>query len=264
MATDHDEPPGAETGRDSVIESGAEPTPATRPRGRITGLVSALTADRRAASLAAVLAGVALFGSLVSEWQVTAVSTEWIGNGEPGFRSVPTSLVDLGAWGGGYLVGLFVLAGATVLAMFGPPAGARYARLMGLSTGGVLLAMLVALSSTLDDTSRIGAMMILPAGEDQLQPSYGRGIWCALFGVAAAMLALYLAVRHDPPAVPDGHGTEVDLAGRPPVWSRRRPRPVPEEGPAEPFELTVTSTTPFTPSTDDRDGPAGGRGGISE
>jgi hypothetical protein len=247
MATDQHqpEPPAAEPA-EPVVEFGPE-VPATRrgrPRWNTAGFAAALAADRRAVPLAAVLAGVALFASLVSEWQVTAISPELIGDNTPGFRSVPTDVAGLGAWGGGYLVGLFLLAGAIVLVMFGPPAGARYARLVGLSTGGVLLAMLAALASILGETSLISGVFVGLVGEDQIRPSYGRGIWCALFGVAMAVLALYLAGRHQ------GTGS--------PGWSWRRGRqPAAEEDderpPAEPFELTVGPATPFTSLTGDRD-----------
>ena len=248
MATDQHEPHPAEP-LDPVVEFGPDP-PAPRParlRWNPAGSAAALVADGRAAPLLAVLAGVALFASLVSEWQVTAVSSALIGDDAGGFQTVPTDVVDLGAWGGGYLVGLFLLVGATVLAMFGPAEGARYARLVGLSTGGVLLAMLLALASSLDDSSRVGAIFLFPVSEDQMRLSYGRGIWCALFGVAAAMVALHLAGRHQRP----------DAATDVPRWSWRRPRPAPEEDderpPAEPFELTVGPATPFTSLTDDRD-----------
>jgi hypothetical protein len=43
------------------------------------------------------------------------------------------------------------------------------------------------------------------------------------------------------------------------VWSWRRPRDVDDDDeqlPAEPFDLTVTSTRPFTSLMDDRDKPS--------
>jgi hypothetical protein len=267
MATDQDQPAAAESPRESVVEFGAEPPGARRirPRWSTTGFAVAVGSDRRAVPLAAMVAAVALFGSLVSEWQVTAVNT---GDAAPGLHSVATYVADLGAWGGAYLVGLFILAATTVVAMFGPAAGARYAYLVGLSTGGVLLAMLTALVSTLGTTSRINAVFFLPDGADQFRPSYGRGVWCALFGVAVAMLALYLTGRHTPPAAaPEPNAAGDDHAAPlPPAWSWRRPRVAggDDEGPpAAPFNLTVTSTTPFPPSAGDRDKPAEGPGGIS-
>jgi hypothetical protein len=245
MATDQHQPAAAEP-QESVIEFGAEAPAArpSRPRWNSAGVAAAVAGDRRTVPFLAVLAGVAVFASLVSEWQITAVSTALIGDAEGTVRPVPAGVGDLGAWGGGYLVGLFLLAGTTVLAMFGPTAGARYARLVGLSTGGVLFAMLVALASTLGETSLISGVFAGLASPDQFQPSFGRGIWCALFGVAAATLALYLTGRH----------RRADSSG----WSwRRGPGPTAEENdeppPAEPFELTVAPFKPFTSLPDDRD-----------
>jgi hypothetical protein len=248
MATDQHQPPVAESQPESVVEFGVEPS-AKRPgrsRWNAAGVAAAVAGDRRTVPLLAILAGLALFASLVSEWQVTAISATLLGGEtDTGYRSVPTDVGGLGAWGGGYLAGLFLLVGATVLAMFGPPAGARYARLAGLSTGGVLIAMLAALTSILGDTSMINGVFVGLVGEDQIRPSYGRGIWCALFGVAAAMLALHLAGRHD----------RLESPG----WSwRREPGAAAEQDdderpPAEPFELTVGPATPFTSLPDDRD-----------
>ena len=53
----------------------------------------------------------------------------------PGSVSSPV----LGAFGGAYLTGLFLLVAAIVLTLFGPPAGRRYARLAGLGVGGAVL-----------------------------------------------------------------------------------------------------------------------------
>jgi hypothetical protein len=246
MATVQHQQPAAGPQPDSVVEFGTEPA-AERPgrsRRSAAGFAAALAADRRAVPLLAILAAVTLFASLISEWQVTAISTALIGDDAPGFRLVPTDVGGLGAWGGGYLAGLFLLTGATVLAMFGPPGGARYARLVGLSSGGVLLALLAALVSILGETSVLSGAFAGLADDDQIRPSYGRGIWCALFGVTAAMLALYLAGRHQP----------ADSPGR--FWRRGPGSTAAEDdepAPAEPFELTVGPATPFTSRPDDRD-----------
>jgi hypothetical protein len=142
---------------EAVVEFGTEPEEPSRPsrrRWHPAGVAASLAADRRVVPLAAVLGGVALFASLVSEWQITSIDTTAFGGIQSGLQPIPTDLIDLGSWGAGYLAGLFVLAGATVLALFGPAPGRRYARLIGLSTGGMLLALLAALAPTLDDISR--------------------------------------------------------------------------------------------------------------
>jgi hypothetical protein len=82
-----------------------------------------------------------------------------------------------------------------------------------------------------------------------------------LFGVAAVMLALHLAGRHAPAtAEPESGNEPAASAYEPPVvWSWRRPKPETddERPPDEPFDLTVSSTTPFTSLSDDRDKPSG-------
>jgi hypothetical protein len=279
MATDQ-QPAGADATPEqpvpeSVVEFGPEPDE-TRPgrrRWSTTGFATGLAADRRVVPLAAVLGAFALFGSLISEWQITSVDVTAFGGTEAGNRAITAGVAELDGWGGGYLTGLIVLVTATVLVLFGPPAGRRYARLVGLSCGGVLLAILAAIAENLKGTSRaLELVYTLALNSDQLQISYGRGIWCAVFGVAAVTLALYLAGRHTPApaatvegsATPSDPETAVDEL--PTVWSWRRPKPAgdDEQPPEEPFDLTVTSTTPFTALNEDhRDKPAGrdGTGG---
>jgi len=123
----------------------------------------------------------------------------------------------------------------------------------------VLLAVLVALASSLSDTSRVVlALFTLELADDDMKLSYGRGLWCAFLGVAAVLLALYLAGRHEPHPVeaePD-EGTQQPAPAGPVVWSWRRPKEDDEGPPDTPFDLTVTSTKPFTSLGDDRDKPS--------
>jgi len=185
---------------ETVVEFGspAEPRRSVRRRS-IAGFGRALAGDRRVVPLSAALAAVAAFASMVSEWQVTSVDAAAFGSGEVGDKLIPADLADLGSFGAGYLAGLFLLVAAVVLTMFGPAAGRRYARLAGLSVGGTLLGMLLALTSLLGSQSRIVSRLYTIDG-DQLRTSYGRGLWCGLFAVVAALVALYLAGRHQPPA----------------------------------------------------------------
>jgi hypothetical protein len=208
--------------------------------------------------LAATLGGVALFASLVSEWQVTNVDASLLGNGKVGTEALSAGVADLGAAGSGYLAGLFALVAATVLVLFGPGPSRRIARLIGLSTGGVLIALLAATGSQLGDTSRLlTATFMVSATGEQVHLAYGRGLWCAVFGVAATMLALILAGRHLVPAeaYEGPEPAEQPVGGAPPVFSWRRPRGE-ETAPDEPFDLTVSAAKPFTPATDDRDKPS--------
>jgi hypothetical protein len=226
-----------------VIEFGPQPDekqPARRSRS-FTGLGRELLRDRRLVPIGAALAAVAAFASLISEWQVTTVDAAALGNGELGDRVLPTDLADLGAFGGAYLTGLFLLVAAVVLTLFGPAAGRRYARPAGLGIGGAVLGVLLSLTSLLGDQSRLfSRLYTLELNSDQLKVAYGRGLWCALVAVVLALGALYLA------------GRESSSSG----WEWRR---VPEqddgEDDEEPFELTVSSTTPFTSGADDHDRP---------
>jgi hypothetical protein len=246
---------------ESMIEFGAVPAPAPRRRWNVSEFARGLAGDRRMVPLAAALGAVALFASLVSEWQVTSIDTTVFNGTESGLRPIPTDLIDLGGWAAAYVTGLFVLVGAAVLVLWGPPGGRRYARLVGLSTGGVLVALLAALEPSLDDVSRtLGYVIRFQVSEGQYQVAGGRGIWCAIVGVLAVTLALYLAGRHAPAEAPVAAATADDENSPPdPVWSWRRPRTAGEEDeqpPAAPIDLTVTPTMPFTSLNDDRDKPS--------
>jgi hypothetical protein len=153
--------------------------------------------------------------------------------------------------------------------MFGPPAGRRFARLIGLSAGGTVFGLLVALATSLGGQSRTVPQfytVVLAEGQD-LQIGYGRGIWCAFAGVLFALLALYLAGRHlsGRPLPPGTADESVPVDDPAQVWSWRWPAGVNRERPHdEPLELTVSPAKPFTPGTEDRDKPNGsGRPGIS-
>jgi len=242
---------------EAVIEFGPAEDAVRAPsrRLRVRGFAAGLAGDRRLVPLAAVLGGVALFGSFVSEWQVTTVDdAAFWGDGEVGTRTLVTRVAELGSWGSGYLMGLFLLVAGAAITLFGPPAGRRYGRLVALSVGGVLLGMLAALASYLGETSLIiGEFGASGLEEGQLSLSAGRGVWCAVVGVALVMLAMYLAGRG-----PTGQA-EAEPA---PVWSWQRPPAAEDEGPPDaPFDLTVSPAKPFTASIDNRDKPGGG---ISE
>lgn len=227
---DPDVTPGA------VIEFGSEPSPRRRWD---------LAADRRVVPLAAGLAAVAAFGSLVSEWQLTTMDSSVFGGDAAGNRMIPADLNDLGAAGTGYLVALFPLVASLVLTMFGPAAGRAYARLAGLAVGGTVFGLLLTMAVTLGQQSRIISRLYTDQTDGgEVTVAYGRGLWCALFAVAAALAALYLAGRHD-----TGWTTSS--------WRRPRAEPADSDELAEPFELTVSSAQPF----EDRD--AEYRPGIS-
>lgn len=245
---------------EAVVEFGApEPAPdARRRRWGASEILAGLGSDRRTVPLAATVGAVALFASLISEWQVTELESSELEQSLGGNRPVPSGIADLGALGTGYLVGLFVLAVAMVLMLFGPPAGRRYARLIGLTAAGVQVALLAGLGHALgEDTRSPLGIFAASLPEEQVHLTYGRGIWCGLVGVAAVTLALGLAGRHlsaAPAEFADGVGEQAPAP--PEVWSWRRPRTAPEDTPPDaPIDLTVTSSTPFASRSEDRDGP---------
>lgn len=232
-------PPG------EVVEVGI-PAP-RRGSWSTAGLGRALAADRRLVPLAAALGALALLTSLISEWQVTTVDAALYGDGHVGNRMLRTDVTDLGSLGAAFLVGLFPLVATVVLAMFGPLADRRRLRLAGLSVGGTLLGLLVALTASIGSESRaIPRVYLLQLDDNQITVGYGRGLWCAFAGVALATLALYLVDRHLP-AVPvaldDDEGDQEATA----IWTWRRPPGGPDDrDPDEPLELTVAPVKPFT------------------
>src|SRR5688572_20600170 len=82
-----------------------------RRRWQPMGFPAGLSDDRRLVPVAAALAGVAAFASLISEWQVTAVDRVIFGGvveGEGGGGdkvTIPTEIADVGVLGTGYLLG---------------------------------------------------------------------------------------------------------------------------------------------------------------
>jgi len=248
-------PPSAPGG---VVEFGGDP-PVSRRRWQASGTLRALATDRRVVPLTALLGAVAVLASMISEWQVTTVDSEEF-TGGVGPHAVTTGLIDLGALGTAYVIGLFPLVAAVVLTLFGPVAGRRWARLGGLCAGGTLLAVLFAITASLGGESRVVPNLYrMQFDKDQVQIAYGRGLWCAAAGVVLAMLALHLADRHQPrfPAPPSDSGGAPPSVADESAWGWRRPPAAREEAdPDQPLELTVGPAKPFTSLGDDRDRPS--------
>ncbi|HWS38805.1 MAG TPA: hypothetical protein VN408_39460 [Actinoplanes sp.] len=189
--------------------------------------------DHRVPLLVAGLSAVAAFGSLISEWQTTTLDGLGFG-GETAAtaRVLPTDLPDLGAIGAGYLTGLLLLTVAVVLTLFGPAGGRRYAQLTGFAVGGVLLALLVTLTPHLGETSLlIPRYYTVELTGDHVRVALGRGVWCALFAVCIALVAIRLPHRDRSLVTP-----EPELRD-------------------EPLELTITPAAPFAAFPGERDQP---------
>ena len=193
-------------------------------------LLRDLGTDRRLPILTAALGAVAAFGSLTSEWQITTLDETVIGTAATaGGRILSAGLIDLGAAGAGYLVGLLLLTTAAVLVLCGPPAGRRHARLAGLAVGGVLLALLLALMGTLSETSLLlPRYFTLELSGDEVRVSPGRGLWCAIAGAGLALTALCLPATGKAPATVAPEPETTD----------------------DPLDLTISPAAPFAPFPD--------------
>jgi hypothetical protein len=257
------QPADAADGPPAVVEwgdTGAEPV--TRaPRG-----VSQLWAEHRRAPVLAVVAGFALFGSLISDWRVWSVT-----GSETPPQQLEDGLVNYPVVGSAYLVGLFALVAAAGLALFGAGAVRRYARIVGLAVAAVLGAVLV---MTVANMPHLGGSIedffLTPRVLDETgRPptvEYGRGVYLAFAGVAAAALALYLvgvggrgdaAGALGEPAAEPAAEPAGDPAGDPArawapqdggddwPWRPREARPTPH--PTGPVDLTVEPAAPFLP-----------------
>jgi hypothetical protein len=236
----------SEVGEQSVVEFGPSDDseePRRRPR---TDYLRALANDRRLPVLTAGLAGIAVFASLISEWQVTNIEQIAYAEDEELLSQtqiLPTDLFDLGGIGGAYLVGLFLLAISVTLVLFGPGVGRRYARLAGYGVGGILVALLLAMVHLLGSETRlISRYFSMQLAAEQSEVSYGRGLWCALAGVAGALLALWLTTRE--PETEDG-----------PRWVRTVEEKDDEDEPDAPLDLTISASTPFATFPGQRDQP---------
>lgn len=219
-----DPPPPA-----AILEWGAaDESPRAALPKRLT-VLTRIVGDRLLIAVVTALGGVALFASLISEWQTTVINMPDIGAGADS-RQFTTNVADLAGWGGGYLAGLMLLCGAMTLVLLGPSTVRPVAVLITLSTGGVLLALLVAVLSDLDERSRLSNILELSLPSDLFHVAYGRGVWCAFVGVSAVTLGAYLS------------GRQLTR----PTSPADAPVEAPEDLAEAPLDLTVTSTTPFT------------------
>ncbi|SCL39012.1 hypothetical protein GA0074692_5212 [Micromonospora pallida] len=239
----------------AVLEWGSTtPEPDRLPR-----TLAGLGRDPRLPVVLVGLGGVAALASLLGEWLVMTVP----GNGPEGSSNlrVPGGVAEVGGFGVGYLVGLLALSGATALALGGTREVRRNARVLGSGLAVALLALLVAATVSLDDSTRRSLFYSADSG---FQVEYGRGLVMAFVGVTLLGAALRLSGSTDrrpepgddttawndddpgsPPADgPEPAGSTAASADRP-WWPRRRSRPVEEDEPSAPEGLTVEPASPF-------------------
>jgi uncharacterized membrane protein YqjE len=249
-------------------------------RGRRSSWLAGIGQNPRLVPVAAGLAAVAVFASLVGEWTITTVP-----NSEPsGVASVrvPAGVAEVGNFGVAYLVGVLGLVNCLALVIFGAPPAVRHtARMIGLATAGTLLALLAAAAYSLNHTAERRLFYPPDAG---FRIEYGPGLVLAFVGTAGLGLALHLAGRFiGPPARLDDSTPTATADHRPtgpddrlPIqddlnrradgggwrWRVRRPAPAPDSDRRAPTDLTVTPAIPFA-RPEHRDGrsgePRGGR-----
>lgn len=251
MPQNQHEPSATPGGGDApaVVEWGSD-APARRPgrpgaagRGR----------DRRLVMAIAGLGALALFASLISEWQSTTISANLFGpSDDAGNREVFSSVGDLDAWGGGYLAGLVPLVATTAVLLFGPPASAQLMRVLSLSSAGVLLAVLTGLAVDLGNRSMALGNLVYVAEADAAQRvALGRGVTCAFVGVAALGLAAYLSRRPGVVRPAGTPGADPSGAASPGGGGRVGGTATPgADGRTGAEDLTVEATAPFTAEPD--------------
>jgi hypothetical protein len=216
----------------TVTEQPSEPPVAVVEWGTETPRLTSLRRMRWwHPAIPAVLAGLgslALFGSLVGEWQVV---TEQFDESFLADESAQTTsgIGQTLVWGPAWLVGATLLASCVGLALFGPSPMRRYTRAVGLALAGALLIVLVGAVQDLRQE------YLYYAGVEGLEVSVGRGVYAAFGTVALFGLALGLA----------GIGARTEPA---PVPAQRSGPPPDSDGPDD---LTVGPAEPLTELSDD-------------
>lgn len=259
---------GARLDEPAVVEFGADQPVRKRPRA--SQIFTAVRRDWRLVPILAGLSAVAVFASLIGEWQITTITQPDIFDSG---RTPPLSagVAELGAYATGYLIGVFALVACTGLMLFGRPAIRDQVRIVGLTAAGVSGAILVGAAIWLDGSSAeaASAFFIGPQGPTY-ELEYGRGLTMAFLGVAGFALALYLAGRLMPapqaqPAAADaGDGEPLTEAAGDVDWPWRRPRTQQEPDELDsdlppPADLTVAPTAPFVPMQDGKTGMPDGK-----
>ncbi|MEU4770992.1 hypothetical protein [Micromonospora sp. NPDC023644] len=219
----------------AVLEWGTEPV----GPGRFGRTFSGLGRDRRLPVLLAALGAVAALASMLGEWQVMTIPNAGPQGNTP--LRVPGGVSDIGGFGVGYLVGLFALVCAVVLALRGSLAVRPNARLAGLALAVALLGLLVATATSLDEA---GQRVFFYSTDDGFRVEYGRGLVTAFLACALFAAALKLAPTDAvPPAEQADDGGEAEPVGQ--RRRSRRARDVADDGLPAPADLTVGPAIPF-------------------
>jgi len=260
---------GARLDEPAVVEFGADEPARKRPGA--SQVLTAVRKDWRLVPIVAGLSAVAVFASLVGEWQTTTFTPQSLLI--PPDQVPPPStagIADLGGFATGYLIGVFVMVGCTSLILFGRPAMRDQLRILGLTAAGISAAVLVGATVWLDGHSATYELARLFFGSQgpTYDLTYERGLTMAYVGVVGFVIALYLAGRliPAPPAqvAPTAVEPEPETAAQV-DWPWRRPRAAAEPDDLgsdlpPPADLTVGPTAPFVPMHDGKPpAPDGGK-----
>jgi hypothetical protein len=142
----------------------------------------------------AVLGAVAMFGSLIGEWQVIddpSIVTDAVVTDQ-----FDVAIADTTVWGTGWLLGAMLLAICAGLGLAGQPAIRPYARTVGLVVAAVQLGILVAAAVNLSQDS------VLLYDDETVEVTFGRGVYAAFASVLLIGAALYLARAPGPRTKP--------------------------------------------------------------
>jgi hypothetical protein len=129
------------------------------------------------------LGGLAMFGSLVGEWQVIPLDAE---QQFPELDQVELGIGLVVGFGPAWLVGALLLATCAGLALVGTPPLKGYARGVGIVLAGVLLGFLVGAAVQLDQQSIWDPTL-------QADPRLGRGLYAAFASVVLVGGAIFLS-----------------------------------------------------------------------
>jgi hypothetical protein len=200
----------------TVIEWGSQ------PRGRLSQLAS--WQHPRLSWTLAGLGAMAMFGSLIGEWQVVRDPAA-IGLDVEEGREVITLGIGLTlVWGPAWLIGAMLLAVCGGLALAGQPSIRSYARTVGLVVAVVELGVLAAAAVSLSREQ------LFTIGNQDIELGLGRGVYAAFASVLLLGAALYL-IRTIQPVTP--------------------PAPPPQRGGSDPEDLVVGPAEPLVQPADD-------------
>jgi hypothetical protein len=264
---------GARLDEPAVVEFGADEPARKRPSA--SKVLSAVRRDWRLVPVIAGLSSVAIFASLVGEWQTSTFTPQQSAFIPPDQLPPPgiAGVADLGGFATGYLIGIFALVACTGLILFGRPAMRDQLRVLGLTVAVMTGALLAAATVWLDSHSAVYSTARLYFGPQgpSFDLAYGRGLTMAFLGVAGFAVALYLAGRLMPAptarvadtAADDTTDPKAEAAGQL-DWPWRRPRAAQEPDDLDgdlppPDDLTVGPTAPFAPMYDGRPPTPNGR-----